>query len=335
MVGRYMHVFPLALIATIAGQDAVSQPLQAQSIGPKIICGYDPSTGIPNPLGMRTFITLTETGGTTEVRYEQLGSMVPGPVESILTAERTLTFPNQSVDRVRQLLVADNSYYRELIGFTDPDGFAPVNSSLVCRAEAVANRPVARPRPAATAELPDLGGTTPRTALPDLSSNAPRAELPDLSGNPPPQNAPRPPVNTPSTFYGTIAGLANGNYRYVSGPADNRGYSDQELLSRGGVLFVFRKTGDEIIGSYSYVDGESICVRGRVSGNTVSGQAYPFNGVAQDLDEGFQSWGPAPFLRVRRTLGEEGNQYYGSATLELNDFSKINAGSSLPPSSCD
>ncbi|MEM7066323.1 MAG: hypothetical protein AAF572_24540 [Cyanobacteria bacterium P01_B01_bin.77] len=298
---------------------AVIQPLSAQT-SPTIVCRYDPTTGIPNPLGMRTFITLTETNGSTEVTYEQLGSFVPGSVEAILTAERALIFPNMPIDRVRQLLLTNATYYRELVGFNDPDGFAPVNDTLICRAEAVASPPIARP----TAELPDLGGgANSRSDLPDLGGNAPRSR-PTINDETP----------APTTFYGTIAGLADGNYRYVSGPAEARVYSDQELLSRGGVLFVFRKTGDQVIGSYSYLDGAAICMTGRVSGNTVAGQAYPENGVARNLAEEFANWGPATFLRVRRTRGEVGERYYGSATLELNDFSQINAGSSLPPSRC-
>ncbi|MBE9068902.1 hypothetical protein IQ260_19855 [Leptolyngbya cf. ectocarpi LEGE 11479] len=330
MVGSYKHVFSLALV-TAAMTGAITQPLSAQT-SPTIVCRYDPTTGIPNPLGMRTFITLTEADGSTGVAYEQLGSFVPGPVETILTAERTLIFPNMAIDRVRQLLLTNATYYRELVGFNDPDGFALVNDTLICRAEAVAAPPAERP----TAELPDLGGgANPRSELPNPGSGAnSRSELPDLGGNaarssPSPDDTPAPP-----TFYGTIAGLADGNYRYVSGPAEARFYSDQELLSRGGVLFVFRKTGDRVIGAYSYVDGEAICVTGRVSGNTVAGQAYPENGVARDLAEEFAAWGPATFLRVRRTRGDAGERYYSSATLELNDFSQINAGSSLPPSRC-
>ena len=335
MVGRYKHVFPVALVAAtvfITGQDATNQLVQAQS-SPPIVCSYDPSTGTPNPLGMRTFITLTETDGTTEAVYEQLGSIVPGPVNAVLTTERSLIFPNRAIDAVRQLLLNSPNYYRELVGFNDPEGFAPVNATLICRAEAVAAPPVAprpsSPRPAAP---PETARPTQRPAASD--------ELPDLSGNPGSSSpvfaddAPRGSSTLP-TFYDTIAGLTDGNYRYVSGPAAvERVYSDQELLNRGGVLFIFQKTGDEIIGSYSYIDGESICVTGRVSGNTVSGQAYPNDGTARDLAEDFVAWGPAPFLRVRRTRGDEGERYYGSATLELNDFSKINAGSVLPPGSC-
>ena len=318
MVASNKYLFPVALVAAITIViDAVNQPLSAQP-SPTIVCSYDPSTGAPNPLGMRTFITLTETNGTTEVTYEQLGALVPGPVEAVLTSQRSLLFPNQSIDRVRQLLLNNTTYYRELVGFDDPDGFAPVNDTLICRGETVASPPVERP--SATAELPDLAGS--------------RSELPDLSG---PGNAAEgaADVSTPPTFYDTIAGLADGNYRYVSGPADERVYSAQELLSRGGVLFVFRKMGDEVTGAYSYIDGESICVTGRVSGNTVSGQAYPDNGVARDLGEEFAFWGSATFLQVRRTQGDSDNRYYASATLELNDFSRINAGSSLPPSSCE
>ncbi|MEO0352263.1 MAG: hypothetical protein AAF282_19665 [Cyanobacteria bacterium P01_A01_bin.15] len=316
MVSRYRHVFSLALAAVIvAGYGALNHSLQAQP-SPTIVCSYDPSTGIPNPLGMRTFITLTETNGTTEVVYQQLGTFVPGPVEAIFTSERALIFPNRSVDMARQLLLSDASYYQELVGFDESDGFAPIDDTLICRAEAVVSPPS---RVGPSAELPDLGGAAPRPELPNLGTDLPSRPV-DSS--------------TPATFYETIAGLADGNYRYVSGPADERTYSDSDLISRGGVLFVFRKTGDELMGTYSYIDGEAICVTGRVSGNTVSGQAYPADGAARDLAESFDAWGSAPFLRVRRTRGSEGERYYASATLELNDFSRINAGSSLPPSGC-
>lgn len=325
MVGRYQHVFSVALAAVTVAITGHSAPhVQAQP-SPTIVCNYDPSTGIPNPLGMRTFITLKETGGSTEVTYEQFGTAVPGPAQAVLTTERSLTFPNRAIDAVRQLLLNNPTYYRELVGFNDPDGFAAVNATLICQADTVASPP-ATSRPAVpvqrpAGELPDLGRT-------------PRGELPVLGDPVTPGGTTD--VGTPSTFYDTIAGLTNGNYRYVSGPAAvDRVYSDQELLSRGGVLFIFEKTGDEIIGSYSYIDGESICVTGRVSGNTVNGAAHPYDGTARDLGETFESWGPATFLRVRRTRGEEGDQHYASAVLELNDFSKINAGSVLPPSSCE
>ena len=341
MVGRYRHVFPLALltaVAAITGEGAINQPLQAQT-SPTIICRYDPSTGAPNPLGMRSFITLIETDGTTEVVDEQLGSLVPGPVEAVLTTERTLIFPNRPIDSVRQLLLSENNYYQELVGFDDPDGFAAVNTTRICQAETVASLPVSRPatspetRPATRSEPQLEVQPEPRPAasaeLPDLSSS--RSDLPDLGQRPVASDSS---TDSSPTVYDTVAGLADGNYRYVSGPAEDRVYSAQELLSRGGVLFIFRKTGDELMGSYSYIDGASICVTGRVSGNTVSGQAYPYDGGARDLTEEFAAWGPAAFLRVRRTQGTEGERYYNSAILELSDFSQINAGSSLPPSSC-
>lgn len=327
MVGRYRLVFPLTLVATLAAMvshGATYQPLWAQP-SPTIVCSYDPSTGAANPLGMRTFITMTETGGTTEVSYEQLGSFVPGPVEAVLTNKRALIFPNTSIDEARQLLLNTDQYYQELVGFNDPEGFGPVNNTLVCRASAVAAPPV--PRSTAAAELPDLGGNTTREELPNLGG--------PIVGGPIPTGSPTSQADAaPTTFYSTIAGLADGNYRYVSGPADERAYSDQELLNRGGVLFVFSKQGNAVIGNYSYIDGDSICVTGRVSGNTITGQAYPADGMVNDLETDVAFWGPATFLQVRRPQGDDGQRYYGSATLELNDFSRINAGGSLPPSTC-
>jgi len=107
---------------------------QSTSAAPSQTCGYDVHSSLPNPLGMRAYITLTEEKGDTTVLFEQFPSPVgEGHVPVTIASSRTLTFYGVKVDRVRALMLQDPRYYTELVGYKDPEGFAPVNAVLVCR----------------------------------------------------------------------------------------------------------------------------------------------------------------------------------------------------------
>ena len=120
----------------------------------------------------------------------------------------------------------------------------------------------------------------------------------------------------------SLSGLPNGNYRFVSADFPNRVVTDEELLEAGGAFFLFRKFGDNITGVFGYIDHEGgSCISGTVDGNTVVGTAY---GYSENVREG-------GFL----TLGEEaGDLAYEGSVLNLESFSRINAGSRLPVESC-
>jgi len=142
------------------------------------------------------------------------------------------------------------------------------------------------------------------------------------------------PVNAPTT---SVQGLADGNYRYWSGTPSQAIISDDTLLANGGTVFRFRKQGNIVTGIFSYVDGEAICVRGQVNGNTVSGIAVQNLRGASVLSRGesFVSFGPSGALSVRR--GRQVSRQvvrYDSALLNLAGVNRINAGSVLPPSGC-
>ena len=94
-------------------------------------CQYDPNIGKPNPLGMRAFITLTESDGNTAAIFEQF----PSPVGDKITIanRREMVFYGRKVNEARQLLLRNPQYYSELVGYQDPEGFAPVNAVLACR----------------------------------------------------------------------------------------------------------------------------------------------------------------------------------------------------------
>ena len=105
-------------------------PLSCAASNKGRICQYNPDSGKPNPLGMRSFITIKEEEGTTTFTYEQFPSTV---AENITIAtQRELTFHNTPLDTARVILLQNKNYYSELVGYDDPEGFAPVNEVLTC-----------------------------------------------------------------------------------------------------------------------------------------------------------------------------------------------------------
>lgn len=137
-----------------------------------------------------------------------------------------------------------------------------------------------------------------------------------------------------------LANLPDGNYRYISGIAEDRAYSDEELRQRGGSLFILKKEGNQITGDLLPRIGlPGICVAGTANGNTVVGAAYPYDTTdtlqdsARYIGETYEPYGSGA-LQIRRTQTQGSGLYYADAVLDLSSFSMINAGSSLPPSRC-
>ncbi|MFM7529204.1 MAG: hypothetical protein ACKO63_12095 [Nodosilinea sp.] len=96
-------------------------------------CQFDPTLGRPNPLGMRAYITLTETGGDTIVEFEQFPSLVEGgEVPATLAVKRVMTFYGWGLTATRQLLLDQPRYYSELLGYQDTEGFGSINDLLTC-----------------------------------------------------------------------------------------------------------------------------------------------------------------------------------------------------------
>ncbi|MGB3238018.1 MAG: lysozyme inhibitor LprI family protein [Geitlerinemataceae cyanobacterium] len=145
--------------------------------------------------------------------------------------------------------------------------------------------------------------------------------------------------SNPSNPKVQIADLPDGNYRYWTGTPQGLTVTDEELINGGGILFRFRKSGDRIVGIYGRIDDETICINGRISGNTVAGNAVqteePFiPAIVLSSDDNFAAWDESAYLKVRR--GRRAGNYarYESALLELSNFNRINAGSQLPPGQC-
>ncbi|NJR64755.1 MAG: hypothetical protein HC772_04575 [Leptolyngbyaceae cyanobacterium CRU_2_3] len=100
---------------------------------PNKICAYNPDSGIPNPLGMRAYITITEDKGDTTFLFEQFPSPVGGEAQATIASSRELIFYGVSLEGARTLMLQNPAYYSELVGYDSPEGFEPVNAVLACR----------------------------------------------------------------------------------------------------------------------------------------------------------------------------------------------------------
>lgn len=114
-----------ALILLALSTMAKAEPTQT--------CQFDPDLGLPNPLGMRAFVTITEEDGNTVFLFEQFPSNAGnGEVPMTIASNRVLTFYETSLEEARQLMLQNPDYYSELVGYADPEGFGPVNAVLTC-----------------------------------------------------------------------------------------------------------------------------------------------------------------------------------------------------------
>ncbi|MEB3338695.1 MAG: hypothetical protein VKJ46_14595 [Leptolyngbyaceae bacterium] len=126
MKRSYLSICSIVLACIlIGGGQAIAKP--------KKTCSFDPSLGKPNPLGMRAFITIQEEEGYTSVIFEQFSSRIDSKRAVTISTRRELNFHNTNLKQTRTLLLQTPQYYSELVGYEDPDGFAPVNRVLTCR----------------------------------------------------------------------------------------------------------------------------------------------------------------------------------------------------------
>ncbi|MEO1634907.1 MAG: hypothetical protein AAFS04_07495 [Cyanobacteria bacterium J06631_9] len=119
-----------------------------------------------------------------------------------------------------------------------------------------------------------------------------------------------------------IAALPDGNYRFTIGAGSLFSEADSD-----SPRFTFRKLSNVVTGRFDYPeDGVSACVTGTVEGNTVIGQAFTNSAGTSILGQRYLG----SSLSLRFEDGFAGND----ASLDLSGFDRINAGSTLPPSSC-
>lgn len=268
------------------------------------VCAYDPGSGLPNPLGMRAFITVSEVEGNSVFRFEQFPSFVSSPGDfptrqADVASERTLTLYKTPLDEARQILTDAPNYYAALLGVETEqlaagDGFSAVNETLICQ---------------------------------EVSDGR-------LAGAPQPPESLAPPTAQPDPVL-MIGNLPDGNYRVASATYPPRVVSDQELVENGGALFLFRKRGNSITGNFSYIDSDiGACVTGTLAArNAVLGRANVEGktGVVTNAETGGAFLGPDEYLQLGENVSGD---RYESSILTLEGFSRINAGSALPPESC-
>ncbi|MEL6816630.1 MAG: hypothetical protein AAFP03_17755, partial [Cyanobacteria bacterium J06598_3] len=172
---------------------------------------------------------------------------------------------------------------------------------------------------------------------------APAGVVPEQAPTANPNNF-TPTGESPTPFDGTVAttleSLPDGNYRYLAGDAESRAYTNEELIQRGGSVFVLNKTDGIVTGDLLPRIGlPGICVTGSATGNTLTGAAYPYDTTdslqdsAREIGETFEPHGSGA-LQIRRTQTENDGLYYADARLDVSDFTLINAGVSVPPTSC-
>jgi len=298
-----LGVAPLLAIApqSSAWAQTPSQPIRT--------CTYSHEVG--DPLGMQVSLSALEQDGNTTFWLDEHPTFVGGEGLVTIASRRSLVFYGVGADQARQLMLRNPAYYSALMGDSNSPGFAAVNAVLVCQTV------TATPTTSAST------GTSPESA----PLTVPQPATPNPA--PPQQQTPSPTPQRP-----TIASLSDGNYRYWNGQPTSPIMTDEALLNAGGTVFLFHKQGNQVTGSFAYIDGEAACIIGHVDGNTVAGFAYPANGDITNTGNTFTSWGPSGFLQVRHGRQRGRHPRYNSALLNLNGFSRINAGESAPPSSC-
>jgi len=103
--------------------------------GPPVACHHDPAKG-PNPLGMRSSVTLSEDTEAVTVRYEHLPS--PVHTESSLdvaveSAATLLLWGDGGIPGVRALLKDSSNGLAEALLGDAVESFSEIDATLVCR----------------------------------------------------------------------------------------------------------------------------------------------------------------------------------------------------------
>lgn len=358
LTGAFALMAPLGVLASL------TLPAHGSAL-PTRSCAYDPSSGKPNPLAGKAFISINEIEGDTIFTYQILPSQKNrGTTRAVVAQQRELTLENTSLEQARSLLVSTPDYYTDLLGYESTSGFGAVNQSLTCWSNSIGGPSDAAPRAqgfsttpsAGSGEQPVLADPRPAVVKPGPSASASTSkpasdQKPLVQTQASTEPAAAAPPSVPATTStatesttvaarkpsrtNTIAKLADGEYRFWNGRSDSQNVSDDTLLAEGGVLFIFRKQGNKITGNFAYIDGEdSACIFGFVNNDTVSGFAYPYSNEVKDVQESFTNLGPADFLKVRRASQSGNVNFYRSALLDLQEFNPINLGPVLPPSKC-
>ena len=256
-----------------------------------IFCSYSPGD---SRLGRDAVITLIESRGDSTFRYERLNDSRSAAVSSFslapnATVSRTITFRNTTANQAGRRLINRPDEYANLLGVSTADPIVSAGFG------AIAPQFTCQPFDSAI-----------RTATEFSTDNLP-------------------PLTRQAR---SLAALPDGNYR-VASPAAIAGVDTTDAYS-ASTLFTFRKLGDVVTGNFEYLNGDrKACIRGNITGNTITGEAYTDSGETFVLGQRYL--GPSLSL----ALGEAVTfRRYDASVLDLNGFTRISAGTTQPPVGC-
>lgn len=282
-----------------------------------ILCSYLPSNG---QLGRDAIITLIESQGDSVFRYERLNTRLNERLNERASARSngtrsTFSFTTSTTPNNVASNIASNATISRTLTFR--------NTSANQAGRRLINRPD---------EYADLLGLDPNDSIvragfgaiasqftcQPFSSVARAATTRFSSDN-------LPPLTRQAT---SLAALPDGNYR-VASPAAIEGSDTTDAYS-ASTLFTFRKLGDVVTGNFEYLNSDrQACISGNVTGNIITGQAYTDSGETFVLSRRYL--GPSLTLE----LGEAVTfSRYDDSVLDLNGFTRINAGKTQPPIGC-
>lgn len=313
-----------SLAGVIIIETSSERPVRTTASGPLLVpaddvfCRYIP-TSDTDRFGPNTAITLLETQGNSTFRYEQFPSTSP-IAQLPRRTSRTITFRNTSAEQARRHLANRPADYANLLGLPSTNrivrnGFRDIDRQFACQPF---NDVVT-----ATAQLPSSSArlSVPRidTSLAALPNGNYRVVSPTGLNNSL-QNSTLQNSTLPSSI-----GL--GNSTLDNSPISNNNEFSQPEDS---ALFTFRKFGNSIVGNFEYSDSDlAACVSGTVEGNTIIGEAV--TGSRSTFVLGQAYLGPSLSLQLGEFVAGD---RYTESTLDLNGFSRINAGTTAPPTAC-
>jgi hypothetical protein len=290
---------PACALTAFSGILAILPGLtQAPPPPPTTTCSFDPNSGKQNPLGMRASVTIREVKN------------------------------DPSADQ------RDTTFIYEQFPSTAPGGNRAAVTIAQRRELTFYNTPVADAR--------RLLLNTPGYYSTLLGTNTPEDFAPvnavltcQVGANPSPSPTTSPTTSPTSSPTAQTSKLPDGNYRYWTGRPRGPIVSDEELLQNGGILFLFNKKGNQIVGTYGQIDNIGICLSGQINENTFTGVAIE-QGDASVISDGdrFVAWDAAGLLRVRRGSKTGERIQYNSAIADLRSFTRINAGNREPITRC-
>lgn len=130
----------------------------------------------------------------------------------------------------------------------------------------------------------------------------------------------------------TLSALPDGSYRYLAGAAEPRVYSNTELDQQGGSIFLLSKVGNRVTGYLLPGIGRlGLCITGIASGNNITGTAYA-NAPSQSLEMAASPYGS--ILQLQNIRIDSSGLEFANAVININSYSMINVGSTLPPTEC-